>query len=133
MAPEVYQREYGLEADMWSAGMMLYQCMTCRFPFWPSIQACREQSLDEVARAVVLDDILLDFGPWLEMSEEVWQHPPLSLPLLRPSPPPPRPFNSQACLLTYACIGTHTVPCEYSHSTMICEHNGCDYLENHLW
>ena len=71
MAPEVFQREYGLEADMWSAGMMLYQCMTCRFPFWPSIQACREKSLDEVARAVILDDILLNFGPWLEMSQEV--------------------------------------------------------------
>lgn len=70
MAPEVFQREYGLEADMWSAGMMLYQCMTCRFPFWPSIQACREKSLDEVARAVILDDILLNFGPWLEMSQE---------------------------------------------------------------
>ena len=73
MAPEVFQREYGLEADMWSAGMMLYQLMTCRFPFWPSIQACREKSLDEVARAVILDDILLNFGPWLEMSQEV-QH-----------------------------------------------------------
>ena len=71
MAPEVFQREYGLEADMWSLGMMLYQCMTCRFPFWPSLQACRDQSLDEVARAVILDDIELNFGPWLEMSEEV--------------------------------------------------------------
>ena len=83
MAPEVFQREYGLEADMWSAGMMLYQCMTCRFPFWPTIQICQEQSLDEVARAVILDDILLDFGPWLDMSEEVC-HPPnfLRLPLL---------------------------------------------------
>lgn len=70
MAPEVFQREYGLEADMWSAGMMLYQLITCRFPFWDSIQACREKSLDEVARAVILDDILLNFGPWLEMSQE---------------------------------------------------------------
>ena len=71
MAPEVFQREYGLEADMWSLGMMLYQCMTCRFPFWPSIEACRQKSLDEVARAVILDDIALNFGPWLSMSPEV--------------------------------------------------------------
>ena len=71
MAPEVFQREYGLEADMWSLGMMLYQCMTCRFPFWPSIEACRQKSLDEVARAVILDDIALNFGPWLSMSSEV--------------------------------------------------------------
>ena len=71
MAPEVFQREYGLEADMWSLGMMLYQCMTCRFPFWPSIEACRQKSLDEVARAVILDDITLNFGPWLSMSAEV--------------------------------------------------------------
>jgi len=34
MAPEVFQREYGTAADMWSLGMMLYQFMTCRFPFW---------------------------------------------------------------------------------------------------
>ena len=71
MAPEVFQREYGLEADMWSLGMMLYQCMTCRFPFWPSIEACRQKSLDEVARAVILDDISLNFGPWLSMTPEV--------------------------------------------------------------
>jgi calcium-dependent protein kinase len=71
MAPEVFQREYGLEADMWSLGMMLYQCMTCRFPFWPSIETCRQKSLDEVARAVILDEITLNFGPWLSMSPEV--------------------------------------------------------------
>ena len=79
MAPEVFQREYGLEADMWSLGMMLYQCMTCRFPFWTSIEACRQKSLDEVARAVILDDITLNFGPWLSMSPEVSTSLPYSL------------------------------------------------------
>lgn len=100
MAPEVFQREYGLEADMWSAGMMLYQCMTCRFPFWPSIQACREKSLDEVARAVILDDILLNFGPWLEMSEEVCTHPPPQPSLsadVAPNPLDKAPRQSRGC------------------------------------
>ena len=34
MAPEVFTREYSRSADMWSLGMMLYQFMSCRFPFW---------------------------------------------------------------------------------------------------
>lgn len=34
MAPEVFKREYGQESDMWSLGMMMYQLLTGRFPFW---------------------------------------------------------------------------------------------------
>ena len=34
MAPEVFRREYGIQSDMWSLGMMLYHFVSQRFPFW---------------------------------------------------------------------------------------------------
>ena len=34
MAPEVFRREYGVQSDMWSLGMMLYHFISQRFPFW---------------------------------------------------------------------------------------------------
>ena len=34
MAPEVYNRCYSKQSDMWSLGMMMYHFLTRRFPFW---------------------------------------------------------------------------------------------------
>ena len=34
MAPEVFQRQYGMSADLWSLGMMFYELLACRLPFW---------------------------------------------------------------------------------------------------
>lgn len=34
MAPEVFKRDYLEASDMWSLGMMMYQLLTGRFPFW---------------------------------------------------------------------------------------------------
>ncbi len=34
MAPEVFKRDYLQASDMWSLGMMMYQLLTGRFPFW---------------------------------------------------------------------------------------------------
>lgn len=34
MAPEVYARKYGMPADLWSCGIMMYQLLAGRFPFW---------------------------------------------------------------------------------------------------
>ncbi len=39
MAPEVFRREYGVQADMWSLGMMLYHFISNRFPFWSALTA----------------------------------------------------------------------------------------------
>ena len=32
-APEVFIGNYGMEADMWAAGMMMYQLLADRFPW----------------------------------------------------------------------------------------------------
>ncbi len=38
MAPEVITQAYDSRADEWSVGMLMYQLLTGRFPFWSSIQ-----------------------------------------------------------------------------------------------
>ncbi|KAL3158440.1 hypothetical protein ABBQ38_010674 [Trebouxia sp. C0009 RCD-2024] len=70
MAPEVFRREYGVQSDMWSLGMMLYHFVSQRFPFWESMDECRSSTLDDVMRAVTMESIPFDFGPFLNMSPE---------------------------------------------------------------
>ena len=69
MAPELYQRQYFFPADLWSCGMMLYQLVSGRFPFWcehltasysttesvrPCCQCCQAQTAGSTARLQVL-------------------------------------------------------------------------------
>jgi serine/threonine protein kinase len=49
MAPEIYQRNYSYEADVWSVGIMLYQLVTRRFPFWDTFDHCQVLKLEEVS------------------------------------------------------------------------------------
>jgi serine/threonine protein kinase len=41
MAPEIFDRDYHWEADMWSLGIMLYQLYARRFPYWKTYEECR--------------------------------------------------------------------------------------------
>lgn len=34
-APELLSGCHGMEVDVWAAGVLLYQCLSARFPFWP--------------------------------------------------------------------------------------------------
>ncbi|KAL3149169.1 hypothetical protein ABBQ32_002002 [Trebouxia sp. C0010 RCD-2024] len=70
MAPEVFKRDYLQASDMWSLGMMMYQLLTGRFPFWDTLEQCRAHGIDEVMRATIMDPIPINYGPWLSMSEE---------------------------------------------------------------
>lgn len=70
MAPEVFKRDYLEASDMWSLGMMMYQLLTGRFPFWDTLEQCRSHGIDEVMRATIMDPIPINYGPWLSMSEE---------------------------------------------------------------
>ena len=40
--------------------------MLCR----PSVEQCRTRSLEEVMKAVIMEDIPVDYGPWLSVSPE---------------------------------------------------------------
>ncbi|KAK9823598.1 hypothetical protein WJX72_004124 [[Myrmecia] bisecta] len=57
MAPEVILQDYGNEADVWSVGMLMYQLITGRFPFWESV---RNLSLQQVWQAILMRKVDLD-------------------------------------------------------------------------
>ncbi|KAL6771685.1 CDPK13 [Auxenochlorella protothecoides x Auxenochlorella symbiontica] len=54
MAPEVIQQCYGLPADIWSAGTMMYQLLTGKFPFWDSVKDC---TLQDVWKAILSQQV----------------------------------------------------------------------------
>jgi len=70
MAPEIFDRDYHWEADMWSLGIMLYQLYARRFPYWRTYEECRHAKLDEVAVLVAESPLPMDYGPWNTMSVE---------------------------------------------------------------
>lgn len=68
MAPEVWSRHYGLEADMWSLGMLFYELLAARFPYWDTLDECKTRTLDEVMKAVIVEEVTFDYGPWKTLS-----------------------------------------------------------------
>eukprot|EP00798_Chlamydomonas_sp_ICE-L_P028394 gene28394-31530_t len=68
MAPEIYGRDYGHAADMWSLGVSLYWMFAGRFPFFSDAETTRSAKLEDVMEAVNHAPIPMDYGVWQGMS-----------------------------------------------------------------
>lgn len=53
-APEVFIGNYGTEADMWAAGMMMYQLIADRFPWCASSAICGSKGKSRFAGALLM-------------------------------------------------------------------------------
>jgi len=70
MAPEVFQRNYSCESDLWSLGVLLYQLAAGRFPFWSSEEAASISTVHDVMAVVTARDPDFSYGPWSSFSPE---------------------------------------------------------------
>lgn len=63
MAPELVMQCYDEKADIWSVGMLAYQLLTGRFPFWEDV---RNETLSDVWKVIRLTFLArLDDAQWL--------------------------------------------------------------------
>ena len=68
MAPEVINRNYGEEADVWSCGVVAYRLVTGRLPFVDKVN--QRPNAKEVFRAILEDPIDFRSEPWPQLSAE---------------------------------------------------------------
>ena len=61
MAPEVVQRSYGLQADIWSLGVVLYILLCGRPPFWAP-------TTEGVYESIKAGRVRFHFAPWPTVS-----------------------------------------------------------------
>jgi len=54
MAPEVVLQNYDERADLWSAGMLMYQLLTGRWPFWDDLS---KVTISDVFRSILRDPL----------------------------------------------------------------------------
>ena len=68
MAPEVINRNYGEEADVWSCGVVAYQLLTGRLPFVDKVN--QRPNAKEVFRAILEDPADFTSDPWPRLSTD---------------------------------------------------------------
>ncbi|KAL6758194.1 kinase-like domain-containing protein [Haematococcus lacustris] len=95
MAPELVMQMYDEKCDIWSVGMLTYQLLTGRFPFWEDV---RHQSLQDVWRAIMTTEINWDAAELEPLSRSAVEF----LQLLLRRDPEHRPSACQA--LTHAWV-----------------------------
>jgi len=64
MSPEVFERNYSFESDLWSLGVLLYQLLSNRFPFWSPTEAGSVSTVHDVMEAVNSREPNFGCGPW---------------------------------------------------------------------
>ena len=65
-APEMYFKTYGLEADLWAAGMIIYQLISGQMCFWGDcLDECTPQS---VMDSVLKEDVSFEVPGWEDAS-----------------------------------------------------------------
>lgn len=66
-APEVFLGRYGLAADIWGVGMILYRMLAGEFPFRPNLETAKPFAM---MMSVLHDPLRLDTPAWEQVSEE---------------------------------------------------------------
>ncbi|CAN7019602.1 unnamed protein product [Brassica oleracea var. botrytis] len=62
IAPEILNKDYGPEADIWSAGVMIYVLLSGSAPFWGETE-------EEIFNEVLEGELDLSSDPWPQVSE----------------------------------------------------------------
>eukprot|EP00775_Hariotina_reticulata_P011054 gene11054-11209_t len=68
MAPEMALQRYGVGVDVWSAGVMMYQMLTGRLPFW------RNKTLEEVSKLPPYEIVAAVRTYEVQYPRELWAH-----------------------------------------------------------
>mmetsp|Transcript_35022 Transcript_35022/g.83049 ORF Transcript_35022/g.83049 Transcript_35022/m.83049 type:complete len:221 (+) Transcript_35022:88-750(+) len=69
-APEVFRKWYGVEADCWSTGIMMYLMLSGSFPFWDE-EDLVDLTPQDVMKRVITDEIEYPPEIWDNLSPEV--------------------------------------------------------------
>ena len=67
MAPEVIKQAYTEKADVWSAGIMMYQLLTGKFPFWENVREC---TLQQVWKSILTEQVDFEAAELSHISPE---------------------------------------------------------------